>query len=121
MNRFATAVLLLFFISGCSENDDSASENDRCTRAAEKAHERLVGVVEQAMWEHELYKTDKPVPEGLQRHGERIPIAEFTDEQLADFTGWKADNLAYQASAQRALNDIGDALDEMGAKGACAP
>lgn len=119
-SKVQTIALLLatgLLAAGCT-SDDPRSPGD-CATSTEKTRERLVKAVEEAIWTQKLFKTDKPIPKDLQRDDQPIPMADFTAKQLDQYIGWKSANDAYEDSAQRALNDLGDEIEAMGVQSNC--
>lgn len=113
--RFPIFLAGIIFLSGgviltsCATDGEVDKEREAaCIAVNENAREAVVQLAEDMMWEHKLYKTDKPVPRSLVRSGGPIPINNMDEGQLEQYLAWKFDddNLALRRSGLKALEDF---------------
>lgn len=75
-----------------------------------------VDMMEQYVWDHQLYETssDLPVPDELKRDGQPIPLSDMNQAQLDAYLEWKfnPDNVAYGDGAREALEEVRSAYLE---------
>lgn len=119
LNDARDRALSLNVVDSCVGSPDSDEPETECIHLAEDVHDAVIVSVEQLIWEHGLYESDRSIPKELIRGGKRESIFEMDDRERDLYDGWKMDNRAFARSTEVLLNRTDASAQALDIKDRC--